>query len=226
MQDIMAMGETLRKYRKAKNLTLQDVGTSLGLTYQAVQKWEKDKSEPNTSQLLALAKLFDVPFNELVNDDVVIGNLRAVIPFNENLTFHLPFVSVSNKTTLLNTYKDNDSILSLQETFPVTISNIAFNKSHVVIEVEGDIMESRLRNGDKVLAEAISPENFPHEHGGVYAVMYGKKFMIRRIVNNDIEQHEKLFLHADNPKYDPVPVEAKNIRAMWKVIRVVDATVD
>ncbi|MVM39442.1 helix-turn-helix domain-containing protein [Spirosoma sp. HMF3257] len=226
MEDIMALGATIRKYRKAKNLTLQAVGASLGMSYQSIQKWEKNRAEPNTSQLLALANLFDVSVNVLVNDDVLIGNLRAIAPFNDNLTFHLPFVTVSNKTTLLNTYKDNDSIQALSETFPVTVSNITLNKSHVVIEVEGDIMESRLRNGDKVLGEAIAPENFLHEHGGVYAVMYGKKFVIRRIINNDIEQHGKLFLHADNPKYDPFPIDAKNIRAMWKVIRVVDAPID
>ena len=42
------------------------VAEQLGLSRQAVSKWENGTSEPTTSNLLALAKLFGVPAEELL----------------------------------------------------------------------------------------------------------------------------------------------------------------
>lgn len=40
---------------------------SLGVSRQAVSKWESGASDPSTSNLLALAKLFQVSPEELLN---------------------------------------------------------------------------------------------------------------------------------------------------------------
>lgn len=41
---------------------------SLGVSRQAVSKWENGTSEPSTSNLLALAKLYDISAEELLKD--------------------------------------------------------------------------------------------------------------------------------------------------------------
>ncbi|QHW01103.1 XRE family transcriptional regulator [Spirosoma endbachense] len=225
MEVIMTLGETLRKNRRAKNLTLQNVGEAVGLPYQSVQRWETDKAIPNAVQLTVLAKLFGISVDELLSEDFVMGDIKGILPFGSHLTINLPLITVANRTQLLNTFTNYDSVKSLNETFPVTTGIVPVQDNYVVIEIGSDIMEPKLSSGTKVLAEPISQENFPEEHGGVYAVLYNKKFAVRRIVNNDIAEHGKLFLNADNTKYDPIVVEATSIRAMWKVLRVVDAVV-
>ena len=44
------------------------VAEALGVSRQAVSKWEQGKSAPSTSNLLALAKLFHIPAEELLKD--------------------------------------------------------------------------------------------------------------------------------------------------------------
>ena len=39
---------------------------SIGVSRQAVSKWEKGTSEPNTSNLMALAKLYGIPAEDLL----------------------------------------------------------------------------------------------------------------------------------------------------------------
>ena len=62
------LGETLKMYRETSNMTQEFVAESLGVSRQAVSKWENDTSDPSTSNLLAIAKLFGVSAAELLNN--------------------------------------------------------------------------------------------------------------------------------------------------------------
>ena len=61
-----SLGEVIREYRVERKMTQEFVAESLGVSRQAVSKWESGASEPSTSNLLALAKLFDVSSGELL----------------------------------------------------------------------------------------------------------------------------------------------------------------
>ena len=50
------------------NMTQEFVAESLGVSRQAVSKWETGLSEPSTTNLLALAKLYGVSAGELLRD--------------------------------------------------------------------------------------------------------------------------------------------------------------
>lgn len=60
------LGETIKAYRMERNMTQEFVAESLGVSRQAVSKWEKETSDPSTSNLLALAKLYGVSAEELL----------------------------------------------------------------------------------------------------------------------------------------------------------------
>ena len=62
------LGETLKEYRTRCKMTQEFVAESLGVSRQAVSKWESGVSDPSTSNLLALAKLFGVSAEELLNN--------------------------------------------------------------------------------------------------------------------------------------------------------------
>ena len=49
-------------------MTQEFVAESLGVSRQAVSKWEGGISDPSTSNLLALAKLYGVPAEELLRN--------------------------------------------------------------------------------------------------------------------------------------------------------------
>ena len=62
------LGETLKAHRSRCGMTQEFVAESLGVSRQAVSKWESGKSDPSTSNLLALARLYGVSPEELLND--------------------------------------------------------------------------------------------------------------------------------------------------------------
>ena len=54
------MGQIIRKLRKERNLTQEELAEQLGVTFQAVSKWENDTGMPDISQIVPLAYVFDV----------------------------------------------------------------------------------------------------------------------------------------------------------------------
>lgn len=61
-----SLGEIIKENRTSCNMTQEFVAEQLSVSRQAVSKWENGTSEPTTSNLLALANLFDVPAEELL----------------------------------------------------------------------------------------------------------------------------------------------------------------
>ena len=60
------LGESLKENRLRCNMTQEFVAETLGVSRQAVSKWENGTSEPSTTNLCALAKLYNVPPEELL----------------------------------------------------------------------------------------------------------------------------------------------------------------
>ena len=61
-----SLGEALREHRLRCQMTQEFVAERLGVSRQAVSKWENGTSDPSTSNLLALAKLYGVSAEELL----------------------------------------------------------------------------------------------------------------------------------------------------------------
>ena len=61
-----SLGEEIKENRARCGLTQEFVAETLGISRQAVSKWENGTSDPSTSNLIALAKLFGVSAEELL----------------------------------------------------------------------------------------------------------------------------------------------------------------
>ena len=61
-----SLSEMLRENRARCKMTQEFVAESIGVSRQAVSKWEKGTSEPNTSNLMALARLYGIPAEDLL----------------------------------------------------------------------------------------------------------------------------------------------------------------
>ncbi len=61
-----SLGEKLKAHRVQRKMTQEFVAEHLGVSRQAVSKWESGASDPSTSNLLALAKLYGVSAEELL----------------------------------------------------------------------------------------------------------------------------------------------------------------
>lgn len=60
------LGETLKAHRTRCQMTQEFEAEALGVSRQTVSKWENGSADPSTTNLLALAKLYGVPAEELI----------------------------------------------------------------------------------------------------------------------------------------------------------------
>jgi len=63
-----SLAEILKARRTSRGMTQEQVAEAVGVSRQAVSKWENGTAEPSTSNLLALARLYGVDLNELLRD--------------------------------------------------------------------------------------------------------------------------------------------------------------
>ena len=57
----MTIGKRISQLRKKKGYTQEYIADQLGVSRQAVSKWEQDQTSPDTKNLIALSELLEVP---------------------------------------------------------------------------------------------------------------------------------------------------------------------
>ncbi|MDE6284776.1 MAG: helix-turn-helix domain-containing protein [Bacilli bacterium] len=76
----MTIGERLLNYRKANNLSQEEVAEKLEVTRQTISKWETDQSTPDFDKIGPLCDLFNITADELINGrkpNVVGANVKS-----------------------------------------------------------------------------------------------------------------------------------------------------
>lgn len=63
-----SLGEVIKEQRQRCKMTQEFVAESLGVSRQAVSKWETGTSDPSTSNLFALANLFGIAVEDLLKE--------------------------------------------------------------------------------------------------------------------------------------------------------------
>lgn len=60
------IAQRLAELRRERGFSQEDLATQLGLSRQAVSKWERAESAPDMGNLIALADLYEVTIDELL----------------------------------------------------------------------------------------------------------------------------------------------------------------
>ena len=66
----------LQKLRKEKGFSKEELADALGISRQAVSKWERAEASPDTDNLICLAKLYNVSLDSLLDTDETIEELK------------------------------------------------------------------------------------------------------------------------------------------------------
>ena len=64
----MTLGEKLSKLRKENNYTQEQLADILGVSRQAISKWESNITYPETDKLIRMSELFDCSLDYLLKD--------------------------------------------------------------------------------------------------------------------------------------------------------------
>ena len=65
----MTFGEKIQKLRKEAGLSQEDLSYQLGVSRQAISKWERDNRYPETEKIVRMSKIFNVTLDYLLNDE-------------------------------------------------------------------------------------------------------------------------------------------------------------
>ena len=113
-----SIGKNIRKLRKERNLTQEELAELLGVTSQAVSKWENETGMPDISQVVPLAVVLQVPTDVLfgrdfVNDDATIEEIieeaEAPLKIDGNAYSELDCYAIL--TSALKRYPNNTKLL-------------------------------------------------------------------------------------------------------------------
>lgn len=66
----MTLGEKIKEQRTAHGLSQETLAEAMGVSRQAVTKWEADQSAPSSEKLITLAKLFHISLDELISNEI------------------------------------------------------------------------------------------------------------------------------------------------------------
>ena len=70
--DIQKVGRQISLLRKAKGITQNELGERIGVSFQAVSKWERGETLPDTSLLPDLAKILETSI-----DNILLGSEKS-----------------------------------------------------------------------------------------------------------------------------------------------------
>lgn len=198
------MGKIIRRLRKERNLTQEELAEQLGVTYQAVSKWENDLGMPDISQVVPLSVVLQVPTDVLfgrydVNDaetiDKIIEEANAPMKASND-----PYLWVDCYNALVNalkTYPNNDQLLenALSSGCTILINDLS---------LEEDFKK-------KLYVDCIRHANLIFNYSSdISAILSAHKWLIR--LHCHYKEFEKAKEHA---KKFPKAIHTQNIEYAW-----------
>ena len=97
----MTLGENIQQLRKASGFSQEQLAEMVGVSRQAISKWETDQSSPEIENILLLSKVFSISTDELlgnvttVSAEVSAPQLDSVIQFNtKKRQFNIGWITI------------------------------------------------------------------------------------------------------------------------------------
>lgn len=63
-------GDNLYALRKQKGLSQDEFASKMGVSRQAISKWERNESYPDTENLIAISRFFNISIDDLINKSI------------------------------------------------------------------------------------------------------------------------------------------------------------
>ena len=91
----MKLSDNLKIIRKDNNLSQEQLAEKLGVSRQAVSKWESGQSYPEMDKMLLICKLFNYDIDELMNENIVevSENRQSKININKYIEEFFGFIN-------------------------------------------------------------------------------------------------------------------------------------
>ncbi len=146
----MKFGDNLKKLRRAKKISQEELAERVNVSRQSVSKWETGDAYPEMNNILELCKIFHCHINELVNDSII-----DVDSFDEDVRENVVKLKKEQQRKMKGLSKAISVIAKIMSTLvlvviPVVIATMIFLG---VFATKVDIKENEItfNNKDKIV---------------------------------------------------------------------------
>ena len=192
--------DRLKEARKAKKYSQAEISRMLGVTQQAVGKWERGEATPNPETIARLAEIFSVTADELIGRPP--QTQKGVrIPVLGDVAAGIPIEAVTDIVD----YEEIDDAM-------------ASSGDHFGLRIKGSSMEPRMMEGDVVI---VRKQETAETGDTVVVLVNGDSATVKKIkIGSD-----GVSLIPNNPAYDvqfysAADVERLPVRVIGKVVEL------
>lgn len=145
----MNIGNNIKYLRQQKNFTQEQIAERLGVSYQAVSKWENNANTPDIALLPGIASLFGVPIDVLFSENVT--------AFSDDFSFMkdddvIRIVQMKGSKVIKVTPSFSPDVRPIEIVFPHDCND---RTQYFKVEVYGHIVSDSSINGDVVCHQSI-----------------------------------------------------------------------
>jgi len=218
--------ENIKRYRKIKGITQEQVADTLGVSRQTIINWEKGVGSPNFKEAATMSHLFDIDVSFLYNgserDHEIFekGDAKMRVAKGE-VPGPIPFFDAVATAGLSVLHADQSPIVQPSETVnPGTW----FRAATAAMRVYGDSMYPKYKSGCIIaLKEIIDKEEIIF--GEDYVVETNEQRVLKRLMSS-AKGEEFIELTSINPQsdnrgkpiYAPKDFHLNKVRRVYKVL--------
>lgn len=192
------IGENLKRLRKAKDITQEELADFLGISFQAISKWERGDSFPDITMLPALSNLFEISVDELIGMEQIRSreNLNKVFKIIKELEAENKYKdAIELMRNALKTYPNEYSLMS-ELALALSLSNEYTEAEHTSIKEAITLCECVLANStnEKVRSTTRACLCFLYNNNGEHQ----KALDLAQTLPHVWESREMLFIELFN----------------------------
>ena len=203
--DIM-FSERLKAARKSKKLSQAEISRRLGVTQQAVGKWETGRSTPDPGTVARLAEILDT------TADALLGLHQPEFTDRKE-----QFASYGESPIpVVGTVRAGYGALAFEEDYGTEYACVKEPSSYFYLVVKGDSMEPRISDGDLALVHRQSTL----ENGELGVMVYGTDG--EGTLKKYIRRGNAVVLHPFNPDYEDLVIKGEDLDHLYIAGKVVE----
>lgn len=227
----MEIHEALQEYFKNQGIQQVSIAETLGVTKAYVNSLLSGRQRFGKKQAEIWSKNFGLSKSWLLTGEGEM--LKDVHSFESNAKLIGQVRSVSNDETVAVRYFEISPTASFKEfcegqTETPDVINIipepreTLDETYCVFDVAGDSMAPQIQNKSRILCREIPPTQWHNLRDCIVAIAYDDRFVLKRIISNNLESENYLKLASDNPEYTATEtVSLSAIRCIFRAIRIV-----
>ena len=201
--------DRLREARKAKRYSQTEVSRMLGVTQQAVGKWETGRSTPDPQTVARLAEILDTTADALLG----LQQAPATAPAVGRNAFSRYTESL---VPVVGTVRAGYGALAFEEDYGKEYASVKDPQNYFYLVVKGDSMEPRISDGDLALVHRQNTL----ENVDLGVLVYGSDG--EGTLKKYIQRGNSVILHPFNPDYEELVIKGEELDHLYIAGKVVE----